>query len=73
MLGSAEACSGCSELVPPRCFRDRLGNPKVRHHRVSLGQHDVVGFDVAMHDAELVSVRECVDHVAQNPHGVADG
>ena len=48
----------------------RLGDTEVDEQRMAVGDHDVVGLDVAVHDALPMRMREAVDHVAQEAHGV---
>jgi hypothetical protein len=36
-------------------------------------EHDVVGFDVAMDDAARVCIRQRIDQLSEEPHGIADG
>jgi hypothetical protein len=35
---------------------DRPRDPEIRHHRVSVGEEDVLGLDVAMHDPARMGI-----------------
>ena len=50
-----------------------LGHAEVGDERVIAGEEDVVGFDVAMHDAARVRVGERVGDILEDAHGVAHG
>jgi hypothetical protein len=51
----------------------RLGHAEVGHHRRPAGEQDVVGLDVAVHDAAPVRHGEGARHVAQDAHGLGHG
>ena len=68
----SEGNSRRRELLPARRFADRLCHAEVRDQRVPTTEQDVLGFDVTMHHPVRVRLGECIHHVAQNPHGVAD-
>ena len=49
---------------------DGLGDAEIGHYRRLARQQDVVGLDVAMHDAAFVRVDQRARHVAQHTHGL---
>ena len=65
----AEHQPGIGELVAAG-RDDRPGNPEVGDDRLSVGQEDVFGLDVSMHDTLSVRVIESLRHLARNPKGV---
>ena len=52
---------------------ERLGNAEVGDQRMSILQHDVLGLDVAVHNAVTVRVIECARHLHRQSHGMIDG
>ena len=52
-------------LLPGR-FGHRLRHAKVRHQRVAFGEHDVVRFDIPVHDMVPMRVGQRIQHVAQD-------
>ena len=83
---SPAACSGLMyagvPTVTPTCVSSlgalrrrrehRLADPEVRDERVPFVQQDVLGLDVAVHDAVAVRVVERVGHLAGDAHRVVD-
>ncbi len=61
----------CPSPHPARAIDDRLGEPPVDHERLAEpAEHDVVGLEVAVHDAAAVRVGDRVagvDQAAQQP------
>ncbi len=51
---------------------ERTRDAKVGDHRVSALEEDIVGFDVAMHDAARVSIAQRVGDFARDAQGVGD-
>lgn len=70
---SAQRHTHGRQRLPPGRIADCLGDAEVRDQRVLAREQHVVGFDVAMHHALLVRVGQCVSHVAEDAHGLADG
>ena len=63
----------------PVCVSRSLRRPlsasrdaEVRHHRVALGEQDVLRLDVAVHDAVAVRVVERVGHLARDAERLVD-
>ncbi len=48
------------------CRTDGTGDPEIRHHRVARFDQNVLGFDVTMHHAVGVSVRECIGDLSRD-------
>ena len=61
------------ELMPSGGVAHGLGHAEVGHQSVATAEHDIVGLDVAVDHPLVVCVRQRVDHVSENPNGLADG
>jgi hypothetical protein len=55
-----------------RSALERLGDTKVRHHRMATGQQNVLGLYIAMHHAVVMSIGQCVGHLGGNRAGIFD-
>src|SRR5262249_36970162 len=51
---------------------NRFRNSKIGDGRAATTQKDVVGLDVAVHDAAFVCIRECFGDVTQHTHRLCD-
>jgi hypothetical protein len=69
----AERHADARRLVLARRLAHRLGHAEVGDQRVPLGQHHVVGLDVAMHHAATVRMGQRIGDLDEQPHGLADG
>ena len=49
------------------------GDPEVRQKDLTIGDQDVVRFDIAMDDASGVRIRQCVRQLAKDADDVPDG
>jgi hypothetical protein len=62
---------------PARGVLDEAAQTEVEHERMTprsgLAQHDVVGLEVAVDDPVSVGAGERVEHLAHEPHRLADG
>ena len=66
----AERNAHCGELLAPRGFAQRFGHAEIRHERVTIREHHVLGLQVAMHHRALVRVRHRVGDVAEDAHRI---
>ena len=72
VLGRAERQS-CLREAPRASLLHGQRNAEVGDQCMAVLQQHVFRLDIAMHDAALVRVRECVRHFAGNAHGVTHG
>jgi hypothetical protein len=61
----AERKARLGQLLPPGGI-EGLGDAEVRHQRLAGGQQDVLGLDIAMHDAVAVGVVQRPRHFPGN-------
>ena len=67
----ADHQSRLGEFVPAR-GADRARDAEIGHDRMTTGQHDVLGLDVAMHDVMAVRVRQRVGDLARDLQRVVE-
>ena len=53
-------------------FRERAGDPEVRHHRAPLREENVFRLDIPVHDPVAVGVAQGLGDVAGNPQRILD-